>query len=175
VDEHGVRTTLTAHFTPGHAPDHTCWSLDEEGALFSGDNILGAGTVIVPAHGGSMRLYLESLRRLHQSRQWAVVYPGHGPPIRGPLAQQAIADYIMHREQREDQIVRHLEATGGDGAAPSELVSALYRDKVLTYELRQAAAETVYSHLVFLGEKGQVSTLDGSSRGSLGARWVRSR
>lgn len=170
-----MRTTLTAHFTPGHAPDHTCWSLDEEGALFSGDNILGAGTVIVPAHGGSMRLYLESLRRLHQSRQWAVVYPGHGPPIRGPLAQQAIADYIMHREQREEQIVHHLEATGGDGAAPSELVSALYRDKVLTYELRQAAAETVYSHLVFLGEKGQVSTLDGSSRGSLGARWVRSR
>lgn len=180
-------TTLRAHFTPGHAPDHTCWSLDEEGSLFSGDTILGAGTVIVPAHGGSMQHYLASLRQLRAAREpWRVIYPGHGPPIRAPRAQQAIDEYIAHREEREAQIVRHLQALGrGAGPLPvllpvsatarssssaSELVGALYRDRPLTFELRQAAAETVFSHLVFLRAKGEVETPDGP-HANLGSRW----
>ena len=183
VDE---ATTLRAHFTPGHAPDHTCWSLEEEGVLFSGDTILGAGTVIIPAHGGSMSLYLESLRRLHSTQQWAAIYPGHGPPIVGAEAQRSIAAYITHREERETQILNHLTelasggGSGGDGpggAVPvasqtaSELVGALYRDRVLSFELRQAASETVYNHLIFLREKGCVETVDGSG-GGLGSRWT---
>ena len=62
-------------------------------------------------------------------------------------------------------------AAAAASSSASELVSALYRDRPLTYELRQAAAETVYNHLVFLRAKGEVETLDGS-RGHLGSRWV---
>ena len=166
-------TTLRAHFTPGHAPDHTCWSLEEEGTLFSGDNVLGAGTVIVPADGGSMRLYLQSLRRLAE-RDWAAIFPGHGPPIRGRAARQAIVEYIGHREQRETQILHVLDRLGSGGASPPELVHALYADKVLSFELRQAAAETVYNHLLFLHEKGQARPmLSASSSTGLASRWIR--
>jgi ribonuclease/clavin/mitogillin len=146
--------------------------LEEEGALFSGDNILGAGTVIVPVHGGDMRLYLASLALLlHDTPGWSTIYPGHGPPIAD--GRRAVADYIGHRTQREQQILQQL-ARGGAARAQSagELVQILYRDRPLTPELRAAATENVYRHLVLLREKGTVCT-DAGASATLGARWTR--
>jgi len=166
VDE---STTLRAYVTPGHAPDHVCWGLEEEGVLFSGDNVLGAGTVVVPHHGGSMRDYLHSLRRLSKT-PWAAIYPGHGPPI--AAARQALLDYITHREQREAQIVEQLRPDGA-GVTAAELVNVLYRDRPMPWVLKAAAAETVFNHLLFLREQGRADSL--STQGPtavLGSRWV---
>ena len=51
-------------FTPGHAPDHLCFLLEEERALFTGDVILGVGTTVIPLEGGDLGAYLDTLRRL---------------------------------------------------------------------------------------------------------------
>ena len=126
-----------------------------------------------------MRLYLQSLRRLHSEQTWRAIYPGHGPPI--AAAQHAIAEYISHREAREAQIVSHLaqRSHSAGGITASELVADLYRDRVLSWELRQAATETVHNHLLFLKEKGQVHCNVGGAGWSsgaavgLGARWMR--
>lgn len=123
-----------------------------------------------------MRHYLDSLRRLYAARPaWRRLYPGHGPPI--DAAQHAIAEYIAHREAREAQIVQHLAPSGGalgGGVTASELVTVLYSDRHLSWELKQAATETVYNHLLFLSEKGQASPLhDAGAATHLGVRWVR--
>jgi len=56
--------TLRGVHTPGHAPDHLCFVLDEEHALFSGDNVLGIGTTVIPNQNGDLGQYLGSLETL---------------------------------------------------------------------------------------------------------------
>ena len=56
---------LVALHTPGHAPNHLCFRLDGERALFTGDNVLdGMWSVISPDRGGDMATYLTSLARM---------------------------------------------------------------------------------------------------------------
>ncbi len=77
--------TLRALHTPGHAVDHLCFMLEEERSLFSGDNVLGVGTTVIPAQSGNLRDYMNSLRRLQGERPTAI-YPAHGPVIADGLA-----------------------------------------------------------------------------------------
>ena len=89
--------TLVAMHTPGHAADHACFLLEEEGSLFSGDNILGWGTCWVQ----SLSEYMTTLTQLERL-QPPTVYPGHGPVITdGP---ERLKKYIDHRTAREEQV-----------------------------------------------------------------------
>lgn len=140
--------TLRAVFTPGHAPDHLCYYLEEEGALFTGDLVLGAGTTVIPDDSGDLAQYMDSLRRLLEL-EVERIYPAHGPVIRNP--DRKIRDYIAHRELRDRQIVGALE----DG--PLEvmaIVKRIYTD-VPDY-LHPAAAGSVHSHLKKLRGEGVV-------------------
>jgi len=137
-----VRTegaTLRAIHAPGHAEDHLCFVLEEEGSLFSGDNVLGVGTTVIPTQGGDLRDYLNSLERLLAQRPTAI-YPAHGPLIRD--AEAKIREYISHRQLREDQIVGALAA---GPLAVSEIVARIYAG--YPDSLHQAAGESVGSHL----------------------------
>ena len=88
-------STLKAIHTPGHASDHLCFWLEEERALFTGDHILGVGTVIVH----DLEAYLSSLERLHVLGPERI-YPGHGPMLEGDQARNRPKDYIQHRQAR---------------------------------------------------------------------------
>ncbi|MBV8772334.1 MAG: beta-lactamase-like protein 2 [Deltaproteobacteria bacterium] len=140
--------TLNAVFTPGHAPDHLCYYLSEEKALFTGDVILGAGTTVIPDETGDLGQYMDSLRRL-LALDVEKIYPAHGPVIHN--ARQKIGEYIAHRELRERQIIGALR----DG--PLEvmaLVKRIYTD--VPAFLYPAAAQSVRSHLRKLLNEGRV-------------------
>jgi glyoxylase-like metal-dependent hydrolase (beta-lactamase superfamily II) len=159
-----VRTegaTLRAIHAPGHAEDHLCFVLEEEGSLFSGDNVLGIGTAVIPSQGGDLRQYLDSLERLLAQKP-GVIYPAHGPLIRDGEAK--IREYIAHRQKREDQI---LAALGEGPRAISEIVPQIYGE--YPDALQQAAGESVGSHLRKLENEGRVTTAKG--RDAEPVRW----
>jgi glyoxylase-like metal-dependent hydrolase (beta-lactamase superfamily II) len=160
-----VRTegaTLRAIHAPGHAEDHLCFVLEEEGALFSGDNVLGIGTTLIPAEGGDLLQYLASLDRLLAQKP-GVIYPAHGPLI--PDGEAKLREYIAHRQMREDQI---LAALHEGSLAVTEIVSRVYAG--YPPALHWAAGESVGSHLRKLENEGRVATVPGREADPV--RWL---
>ena len=153
--------TLRAVHTPGHAEDHLCFMLEEERALFSGDNVLGVGTTVIPAQGGDLDLYLRSLERLLEERP-GTIYPAHGPRIADGVAK--LREYLAHRHEREQQILAAL----ADGI---ERVPAIVRRIYAAYPeaLHAAAGSSVASHLCKLLRERRVAQEE--SADPLQARW----
>ncbi len=141
--------TLRGVFTPGHAPDHLCYYLVEEKAVFTGDVVLGAGTTIIPDGTGDLGQYMDSLRRL-LALDVATIYPAHGPVIRD--AKGKIREYIAHRELRERQVLAALK--DGPLEVPA-IVKRIYTD--VPQFLHAAAAQSVRSHLKKLQREGRVA------------------
>jgi glyoxylase-like metal-dependent hydrolase (beta-lactamase superfamily II) len=153
--------TLRAIHAPGHAEDHLCFVLEEEGSLFSGDNVLGIGTTVIPGQGGDLRQYLDSLERL-LAQEPGIIYPAHGPLIRD--GEMKIREYIAHRQARESQI---LAALGEGPLAIPEIVVRIYAE--YPDALHQAAGESVGSHLRKLENEGRVAIAEG--RDGAPVRW----
>jgi glyoxylase-like metal-dependent hydrolase (beta-lactamase superfamily II) len=137
--------TLRAVWTPGHARDHLCYYLEEERALFTGDNVLGAGTTVIPSDG-DLSDYLASLQRILDLDP-VVLYPAHGPVIRAPRAK--VEQYIAHRHLREAQILDGLRA--GQRLGP-DLVRRI--DTAVPEYLDTAAGVSVDAHLRKLEKDG---------------------
>jgi glyoxylase-like metal-dependent hydrolase (beta-lactamase superfamily II) len=145
----GDGVTLRAVHTPGHAPDHLCYYLVEEKALFTGDVVLGAGTTVIPDDTGDLGQYMNSLRHLLEL-DLETIYPAHGPVIRKPG--DKIREYIAHRELRERQV---LDALNDGPLDAMSIVKKIYFD--VPEFLHRAAASSVRSHLKKLRGENVVS------------------
>jgi len=149
----GTEFGLEVLHTPGHAPNHLCFLLEEERVLFTGDTVLdGTWSVVNPKRGGDMTAYLESLQRLRKLRVSRIA-PGHGDVIEEPRAR--IDEYLAHRRQREQQILRFVKKQGETKI--SEIVTALYGSQDLPAELVEAAGWQVHAHLLRLKAEGKVA------------------
>jgi len=145
----GEGWTLTAIATPGHTSNHLCFALEEEGALFTGDHVMGWSTSVVSPPDGDMTDYLASLERL-VARKDAVYYPAHGDPIAQP---QRFARHMLgHRRMREGQILRLLERDGP--RTIPDMVAAMYVG--LDPRLIGAAGRSVLAHLIDLEGRARV-------------------
>lgn len=137
---------LEAVFTPGHAPDH--FALIAGRACFTGDVVLGEGSVFIAPEHGALAAYLDSLARLSE-RELDVLCPGHGPPIWAP--KQHLRDYVEHRMERERRLVAALEQ---GKRTIDELLDAAWDD--VPGQLRLAATVTLVAHLDKLQEEGRL-------------------
>jgi glyoxylase-like metal-dependent hydrolase (beta-lactamase superfamily II) len=137
---------LRAVATPGHSPDHLAFVRDR--ACFTGDAVLGEGSVFVAPDPGAMAGYLDALRRL-RALELDVLCPGHGPPVWDPAAK--LDGYLAHRLDRERRLVEALaQGVRGERA----LLDAVWDD--VPSQLRPAAAVTLAAHLDKLREEGRL-------------------
>jgi glyoxylase-like metal-dependent hydrolase (beta-lactamase superfamily II) len=151
----GTEFRLEALHTPGHAPNHLCYWLEEERALFTGDHILnGTTTVVNPQRGGDMIQYLASLERLRKLKRVARICPGHGDVMEDATA--TFDEYVAHRKMRERQILKLLKAKP---ATIPKIVTTLYSNapEGLPDGLVEMAQRQVHAHLIKLKTEGKVT------------------
>lgn len=109
--EGDVTHTLEVVHTPGHAANHLCLLLREDGLLFSGDHILNGSTTVIDPPDGNMDDYLASLDRLDalcERHGVEFILPAHGHAIAG--ARGAIARLKAHRLAREAKVLAAMQA-----------------------------------------------------------------
>jgi glyoxylase-like metal-dependent hydrolase (beta-lactamase superfamily II) len=148
--------TLTAMFTPGHASDHLSFLLEEEGALFTGDHVLGRGTTVIAWPDGNLAAYMASLDRARAARPKRL-YPGHGPVVDDPAP--VLDYYVEHRLQREREVLGALDA--GDETI-EQMVARIYA--AYDRALWGAAALSVRAHLEKLRAEDAVAETEGKWR-----------
>ncbi len=137
---------LLAVATPGHSPDHFAFIAGR--ICFSGDTVLGEGSVFVGPEPGAMASYLASLRRLRELPLDRIC-PGHGPEVSDPIAR--LDEQIAHRLEREARLVAALAA---GARTEDELLAAAWDD--VPEALRPAAAYTLAAHLDKLRAEGRL-------------------
>ncbi|KAH9918402.1 Metallo-hydrolase/oxidoreductase [Epithele typhae] len=146
--------TLRVLHTPGHTPDSLCLFYAPDRALFTADTVLGQGSSVFEDLGP----YMRSLAAMTYTR----LYPGHGPVVEDGLVK--VETYLKHRVEREEQIVRVLQAEGEreEGRSVEEIVATIYAR--YPKDLWGPAAHSVGLHLTKLLEDGRVE--------KVGEKWV---
>jgi glyoxylase-like metal-dependent hydrolase (beta-lactamase superfamily II) len=137
---------FTAFHVPGHAADHLVFVAG--GLAFTGDAVLGAGSVFIAPGGGGLGPYLDGLRRL-RALGLERILPGHGPEVTDPDAK--LDAYLAHRLERERRIVAALDAGLRD---EDDIVAAAW-DHV-PEGLRLPARWTLQAHLEKLRAEGRL-------------------
>jgi glyoxylase-like metal-dependent hydrolase (beta-lactamase superfamily II) len=135
--------------TPGHTDDSVSLLLEADGAVLTGDTVLGRGTTVIASDGnlGDYLRSLDRLRALADDPGLRVLLPGHGPLLSEPA--QTLDYYIAHRAERLAEIEAALAA--GCRTVP-DIVATVYVD--VDRALWPFAEWSVRAQLAYLAERG---------------------
>ena len=149
-DGQGTTHTLRAVHTPGHAANHLCLVLEEDGLLFSGDHILNGSTTVVDPPDGNMDAYLDSLDRLDAvcaEGGIRFILPAHGHVL--GEARAAIAYLKAHRLKREAKIAAAMARL--PQGTPEDWLPLAYDD--VPQRLWPVAARSLAAHVERIRER----------------------
>ena len=144
---------VLAIHTPGHVGNHVCYLIEEHGFLTTGDHLMNGSTVVIIPPKGSMKDYIESLRKL-LNYDIQSMGPGHGDVIENPV--ETVQWTIDHRLQREAKVKAALKPD--IALSIIQLVPAVYDD--VDVALHGIAAMSLHAHLIKLGLEGEASETD---------------
>lgn len=138
--------TIRAVHSPGHSHDHMCFVLEEDNAMFTGDNVLGHGTAAIE----HLDAWMESLRVM-QTHNCKIGYPAHGTVIEN-LPKKIVNELATktRREAQALQVLRKIKLRAGRGKGSMtvrELVTESHGDG-LDEEVREMAIQPLMEEVL---------------------------
>ncbi|ETI19900.1 hypothetical protein G647_08915 [Cladophialophora carrionii CBS 160.54] len=128
--------TVRAIHVPGHSEDHMCFILEEERAMFTGDNILGHGTSAVEDLG----VFMASLQKMYDQK-CLVGHSAHGVTIQDlPTKLRGELEGKLRRERQVMNALGRVRSRGERSVAVKDLVTEIY-GRSLDEETRTLALE----------------------------------
>jgi glyoxylase-like metal-dependent hydrolase (beta-lactamase superfamily II) len=146
--------SLTLEFleAPGHTYGSMAVFVRETRALFTGDNVMGAGSSVVNPGEGEIALYLRTMAKFLRYAP-SVIYPGQGPVVLDPRSK--LNGLVAHRHERERQIVELLDESP---KSVDQIAAVLYAG--VKEGVQHLARNQVRSHLIKLEQEGKVCAKD---------------
>lgn len=147
----------------GHSPEHVCLFNDEERLLIGGDQVLpkitsNISVMATAPSANPLQEWFESLEYFAQLPEDTLVLPSHNRPFYG--LRQRLGEIRAHHEERLETLDAHLRAGEyDDGAAPAELLPALFKRRLEGIETVMAVGECI-AHLHVLLDRGLVERVE---------------
>jgi len=147
--------------SPGHTEDSICLHFPSDNVLYTADTVLGQGSTVFENLG----TYISTLQTmLSLCDSDTVLYPGHGPVVQG--GPQLINEYITHRMEREDQILKLMQQSPPENQPRAWSTWAIVSEIYAAYpkHLWNPATWSISLHLDKLTSEGKVRRLGGEGK-----------
>ncbi|KKN09424.1 hypothetical protein LCGC14_1046680 [marine sediment metagenome] len=110
--------------SPGHSPEHISLYSEENGILFSGDNVLKMRSTWLGPPESNITDYIETIKKLQNLPKLKLILPAHGEIIDNP--KETLSAIMERMNERKRQVLDAIKNHSDRGLSPDDILNLIY-------------------------------------------------
>jgi len=108
----------------GHSPEHISLYSEENGILFSGDNVLKMRSTWLGPPESNITDYIETIKKLQNLPKLKLILPAHGEIIDNP--KETLSAIMERMNERKRQVLDAIKNHSDRGLSPDDILNLIY-------------------------------------------------